>query len=107
MTMSNDIGRYGSDGLGGYWVKRIGMFGPEGLEFVRVDDYGEVRGTGIRAAYDEAAMTKAEAVLDHLQGPIREADTVLKRRKAERPEPEPKPPSDPATDRFLDDGDYC
>jgi hypothetical protein len=58
----------------------------------------------VRAPWDDAAMTRAQAVAAHLAGAIAEAERDLERRRREAPEPKPKPPPmDRATQRFLSD----
>jgi|GEM_PF-6912684 len=69
-----------------------------------VDEFGEVASLPIRAEWDAAAHTRAEAVEAHLANAIAQADRELERRRRELPEPEPAPPPmDPATRRFFGD----
>jgi hypothetical protein len=85
-----------------YWVKTSDSAGP--LALISIDEYGEVTSLPIRAEFDPAAPTRAEAVEAHLASAIAEADRELERRRRDAPEPEAKPPPvDPATRRFLED----
>ncbi|MEK6272972.1 MAG: hypothetical protein AABM42_10055 [Actinomycetota bacterium] len=104
--MPKDIRPLGAaDGKACYWVKDLppGLRGAVGcLRLVLIDEQGEIHSTPMRARWDPAAMTRAEAVEAHLAGAVTEADRELERRRREAPEPEPKPaPMDPATRRFL------
>ena len=93
------------DGTGFYWIKVSNHPGSGSLALVAVDEFGEVTTTPIRGAWDENAMTRAEAVEAHLAGAIADADRELERRRREAPDPKPKPqPMDPATAKFLADG---
>ena len=107
----SDINTYGSaENLGYYWIRRTTSMGPAQssvLHLVTIDQFGKVTDTGNRRPDDPAALDQGEAVQSHLAAAIKAADDHLERRRAEMPEmPEAKPPHDPATDRFLDDGDY-
>jgi hypothetical protein len=94
------------DGTGFYWTKTSRHPGSSDLVLVSIDEFGQVTTLPIRARHDDAAMTRAEAVERHLAGAIAEADRDLERRRREEPEPQAKPqPVDPATTRFLGDGD--
>ena len=104
--MSNDIGRYGSsDELGYYLVKRADM-ATGYSELVAIDALGQVKSIGARQPYDEAAWELGEAVLHHFTDQIKAANAVVERRRAEMPDEREAPPHDPATARFLHDGDY-
>jgi hypothetical protein len=94
-----------SDGFGYYWVKAGGgTFGGASLQLVAISDVGEVTDTGLRKAYDHAARTRQEAVVEHLSSGLSQADADLERRRKDAPEPEPEPePMDPATRKFLND----
>jgi hypothetical protein len=95
-----------ADGKASYWVKDPpGLPDAAGcLRLVLIDEFGTVHSTPMRAPWDDAAPTRAEAVEAHLAGAVAEADRQLERRRREAPEPEPKPPPmDPATERFLGD----
>lgn len=99
----NDIRPLGAgDGRAFYWIKDAGQYGAP-IRLVSIDEHGEVTYTPIRAGWDDAAMTKAEAVEAHLSGGIAEADRELERRRREMPDPKPMPPPppDPATERFF------
>jgi hypothetical protein len=93
-----------TDGKARYWVKdpsymrdSVGV-----LRLVVIDEFGEIHSTPMRARWDPAAPSRAEALEAHLAGAVAEADRDLERRRREAPEPEPKPPPlDPATRRFL------
>jgi hypothetical protein len=75
------------------------------LALVLIDEAGEITWRAMRAPWDDAAPTKAEALQEHLAGLVQEADRDLERRRREAPEPKPKPPPmDPATRRFLEAG---
>jgi hypothetical protein len=91
------------DGTAFYWIKMSNHPGSGQLTLVAIDEFGEVTTTPIRGQWDEAAMTKAEAVEFHLAGAVAEADRALERRRRDRPELEPTPPPmDPATRRFFE-----
>ncbi|HLM26750.1 MAG TPA: hypothetical protein VK304_07275 [Thermoleophilaceae bacterium] len=96
------------DGIGRYWIKQSpGLPGAVGsLRLVLVDEAGKTEYTPLAAPWDDAAMTKDEAVQAHLRGAVAEADRDLERRRREAPAlPEKPSPPDRATQRFLDDGD--
>ena len=107
--MSSDIRPLGTaDGVGKYWIKvPSGLPGSAGsLRLVLIDEHGQVESTPLGMAWDDAAMTRDEAIEYHLRGAVAEADRILERRRREapKPPPEPKPPPlDPPTRRFLDD----
>lgn len=107
MISMSDLKPLGStEGIAYYWIQQHD-YGSSHLALVAVDELGHVTTTGARSAYDEAAPTQQEAVLDHLAPAIAQADAHLERRRQELPLPELKPePVSPATQRFLDDGDY-
>ena len=104
----SDIKPRGSvDGKGRYWIKHgSGIPGAQGsLRLVLIDDAGNVELTPVGLPWDDAAMTKDEAIQHHLRGAVAEADQVLERRRRDAPPapPEPKPPPvDAPTRRFLD-----
>lgn len=92
-----------------YWIKEAaGMPQAAGvLRLVAIDEAGDVTRLPIRAEWDDAAMTQAEAVEQHLAGAIKQADADLERRRREKPaEPEPREPApDRPTQRWLADAD--
>lgn len=105
--MTKDIRPLGAtDGKASYWVKESGWLnGSAGhLRLVVIDEAGHVEATPTCADWDDAAMTRAEAIEAHLAGAIKQADRQLERRRREAPEPTPKPePMSPATQRFYSD----
>ena len=105
--MPSDIRPFGAgDGLGFYWIKSYEQFGNDSLELVAIDEVGHFKRTGTRKAFDEAAFTQEEAILEHLAAGIKEADASLDRRRRDAPEPAPEPPPmDRATRRFHMDAD--
>jgi hypothetical protein len=75
--MSSDIRPLGTaDGVGKYWIKvPSGIPGSAGtLRLVLIDEHGQVEATPLGMAWDEAAMTRDEAVEYHLRGAVAEAD---------------------------------
>ena len=97
-----------SDGSAGYYVQRnSGSFGDSYLRYVVIDQWGRVEDTPVCKAFDPAAMTEEQAVIQHLSktGALARAEADLERRRREAPEPEEpsEPPLDPATQRFLHD----
>ena len=109
--MSSDIRPLGaSEGKGRYWIKVSagfpGLTGAQGtLRLAVIDETGNVEMTPLGKPWDDAAMTKDQAVQHHLKGAVAEADRTLDRRRREAPAPPPKPPPalDRPTQRFLDD----
>jgi hypothetical protein len=82
------------DGKAFYWVQTSSHPGGSALQLVAVDEVGEVTRMPIRAGFDAAAPTLAEAVEAHLGRAIADADRELERRRREAPEPEPHPSID-------------
>lgn len=110
--MMNDISQYGAaENLGFFWIKEDARYGgSKDCVLVAIDELGEVSKMPGRRPLDTDAPTEAEAVLEHLQGSIRQADTNLERRKRRldeegRDAPEKKRPVDAATARFFEDDD--
>jgi hypothetical protein len=95
------------DGREGYFVKSDGgTFGGRYLRYVVIDEFGSVEETRIHHRWDDAAMTKEEAVIHHLtaNGALARAEADLERRRREAPEEQPEPeapPMDEATRKFF------
>jgi hypothetical protein len=54
----------GEDGREGYYVKWLpGSVGPRALQYIVIDQFGQIERTPIFTAWDEAAMTKEQAVI--------------------------------------------
>ena len=111
--MSSDIRPLGTaEGTGKYWIKfPSGIPGGAGvLRLVLIDEHGQVEHTPLGAPWDDAAMTKDEAIQHHLRGAVAEADQILERRRREAPQQPPQPQPalpDLPTRRFLDDDDVA
>ncbi|MCB0865496.1 MAG: hypothetical protein KDB58_07270 [Solirubrobacterales bacterium] len=106
--MASDIRPFGTgEGVGFYWVKVGEQFGPGYCELIAIDEIGNVTTASARLDYEEVALTRGEAVIQHLAPAIREANKDLEKRRANAPEPEEKPERlDPATAAFLADESY-
>jgi hypothetical protein len=82
------------------------------IVLVRIDEFGnhQQAGTGSLAEGEsvEDVMTLEDAKREHMQPAVAEAETTQKRWRESRPKPEerpaPEPPMDPATRRFVADG---
>jgi hypothetical protein len=113
-----DIGRYGQQGVvvpsyykvREYWP----MFGRWQVRIYHIDEHGKATASGHGTLAEgervEGLMTLDEAIAEHMRPAVAEAEANQKRwleskPAAEEPEPEPQPaPMDPATRKFLSDG---
>ncbi len=65
------------------------QFANNALELLAIDEVGNVSRTGARRSFDDAAYTREQAVLEHLEAGIKQADASLERRRRAKPsEPE-------------------